>query len=183
MPFWALPFEERQTKGDLSKYFGVEGIPSLIMLGPVPAGGGDRPLINTSLRGVIETGNFSEFPFYPKPYSEIYTNSDGINTKRYLVVFCEGCDDDEQAEVVELVKTVSEKMKDQNMGFFYATGPGGIVNQVRKALRMEKNTNDVAMVLLDIPDSGGYYLNTATDLSESVIKAFIASPGKRRQLD
>lgn len=183
MPFWALPFEERQTKGDLSKYFGVEGIPSLIMLGPVPAGGGDRPLINTSLRGVIETGNFSEFPFYPKPYSELSTNSDGINTKRCLVVFCEGCDDDEQAEVVELVKTVSEKMKDQNMGFFYATGPGGIVNQVRKALKMEKNTNDVAMVLLDIPDNGGYYLNAATDLSESVIKAFIASPGKRRQLD
>merc|ERR1711957_393102 len=32
-PFWALAFEERETKGELSKHFGVQGIPSLVMLG------------------------------------------------------------------------------------------------------------------------------------------------------
>jgi len=182
MPFWALAFEERETKQELSKHFDVQGIPSLIMLGPVPEGGGDRPLINPSLRGVIETGDFSEFPFCPKPYSDLSKDSDGISEKRCLVVFCEGCDDDEQSEIIDLVKTISEKMKDRDMGFFYATSPGGMVNRVREALKIKDKMDNAVMALLDIPDNGGYYLSDVTNLTESEIEKFIASPGERLQL-
>lgn len=64
MTFWALPFEYRDEKIALSKLFGISGIPSLLMLGPVPEGGGERPIINTQLRGIIESGDFSKFPFH-----------------------------------------------------------------------------------------------------------------------
>merc|ERR1712071_264354 len=66
MTFWALPYEHRDQKTALSKLFDISGIPSLLMLGPVPAGGGNRPIINAELRGIIESGDFSEFPFHSK---------------------------------------------------------------------------------------------------------------------
>jgi thiol-disulfide isomerase/thioredoxin len=182
MPFWALPFEEREAKAHLSKMFSIRGIPSLLILGPVPEGGGDRPLINDNLRGIFEAGDFSEFPFHPKPYADLSLGADGINENRSLVIFCENEDDDEQQEIVELVKKVSEKMKDSGTKFFYATSPAGMVGAVRKVLRIENKMDGVIMALLDIPDNGVFYLSDETDLTEEKILQFLDSPGERKQM-
>jgi len=181
MPFWALPYEERDAKAHLSKLFGIRGIPALLILGPVPEGGGDRPLINDNLRGIIDGGDFSEFPFYPKPYADLSLGADGINEHRCLVVFCENEDDDEQRDIVEMVKKVAEKKK-EGMKFFYATSPAGVVPAVRKLLKMENKMDGVVMALLDIPDKGGYYLSSETDLTENKIEQFISNPGQRQQM-
>mmetsp|Transcript_24994 Transcript_24994/g.44302 ORF Transcript_24994/g.44302 Transcript_24994/m.44302 type:complete len:431 (-) Transcript_24994:139-1431(-) len=190
MPFWAIPFEEREAKGKISKKYGIRGIPSLLILGPVPNDGGDRPVINASLRGIIEGGNdlVSEFPFHPKPYADLAGgDADGINDHRSLVVFCENEDDEEQAEIVQMIQKISQEMVDDNayssdMKFFYATQPGGMVDAVRKVLKLENKRDTVVMVLLDIPDNGGYYLSDETDLSEDKIRQFIKDPGVRQQL-
>ena len=49
MTFCALPFEERAAKQQLSKRFGIQGIPSLLILGPKDKATGERPLINDNL--------------------------------------------------------------------------------------------------------------------------------------
>jgi Thioredoxin-like len=182
MPFCALPYEEREAKAALGKLFGISGIPSLLILGPVPEGGGDRPLINDNLRGVIESGDFSDFPFPPKPYQDLSTGADGINEYKSLVVFCENEDDDEQNEIVEMVKAVAEKLRDTDTRFFYATQPGGAVQAVRRVLKIQDKLDGVTMALLDIPDNGGYYMSDETDLTTEKIEQFLASPGERKQL-
>ena len=182
MPFCALPFEEREAKGLLSKLFGIRGIPSLLILSPVPEGGGDRTLINDNLRGVIESGDFSDFPFLPKPYQDLSSGADGINEFKSLVVFCENEDDDEQNEIVEMVKAVAETHRDSDTRFFYATQPTGAVPAVRKVLKIQNKLDGVVMALLDIPDSGGYYMSDETELSKEKIEAFLANPGERKQL-
>jgi hypothetical protein len=98
----------------LSKFYGVQGIPSILILGPVPEGGGDRPLINNNLRQVIESGDFSEFPFQPKPYSDLSSGADDINENRSLVVFCENEDDDKESDIIEAIKKLAEQRKESS---------------------------------------------------------------------
>ena len=40
----------------------------------------------------------------------------------------------------------------------------------------------MTLVLLDIPDNGGYYVQTVDDASSDVIKTFLNAPGDRKQL-
>jgi nucleoredoxin len=184
MPFCALPFENRTAKNLLSKLYGVQGLPSILILGPVPEGGGDRPLINDNLRGVIESGDFSEFPFPPKPYSDLSAGADGLNEFRSLVIFCENEDDDEQKDIIDAIKKVAEKRieADDDMKFFYATDSAGISTAVRGVIKKENKYDNVIMALLDIPDNGGYYLSDTTDITEEAIESFLANPGPRQQM-
>ena len=186
MPFCALPYEEREAKQLLGKRFGIRGIPALLMLGPVDEETGDRALINDNLRGVIDAGDFSDFPFRPKPYQDLAIGADGINEHRSLVVFCENEDDDEQAEIVQLVKAVAEKQqhnkKNSVSKFFYATQPGGVVAAVRKVLKLQNKLDGVIMALLDIPDNGGFYISSEADLTQENIEQFLEDPGERQQM-
>jgi len=70
MPWLAIPFSNRDAKEGLSKHFGVEGIPSLVVLSPKDAGG-NRSVINASARGSCSMDNVADFPWSPKPYSDL----------------------------------------------------------------------------------------------------------------
>jgi hypothetical protein len=179
MPFCALPFEERDAKQQLSKRFGIEGIPSLLILGPLDEQG-ERPLINANLRGVIEAGDFSDFPFHPKNYQDLAVGADGIEEHRSLVIFCESEDDDEQQEIVEAIKKAAESKSDHR--FFYVTQPAGIATQIRKLLKIENKLDGVTMVLLDIPDNGGFYISDEDNITAETIEKFLADPGQRKQM-
>jgi hypothetical protein len=104
MPWLALPFAEREAKGALSKMFGVEGIPSLVVLGPKGADG-SRATVNGSARGEASLDNAAAFPWPPKPFADlartVECNGSDINESPAVIVFCEMGDDDEQREVSE----------------------------------------------------------------------------------
>jgi len=187
MTFCALPFEFRDTKNDLSKMYEVKGIPKLIMLGPVTNDQtGQREIINNSLNGVISNGDFTDFPFYPKKYGSVEENED-INGTKTLIVFHEGGDDDEQKDVKEVVKEVSEKLKDDKSNkeiqcnwSFQTDGMGA---RIRPALKLPEVTGDPSMVILDIPDKGGYYKCECKDITVESVMKFIENPGDRIQLE
>ena len=188
MTFCALPFAERAAKEQLSKRFGIRGIPSLLMLGPLDTATGERPLINPEMRAIISSADdagewIQDFPFYPKPYQDLATGAaDGINEHRSLIVFCENEDDADQSDIVKAVKTVAEARKDSGTKFFYATQPGGVATAVRRAVKLE-NKVDTTLVLLDIPDNGGYYLSyPKDDITHDLLLQFLDNPGERQQL-
>lgn len=183
MTFWALPYEERDVKSSLSKMFKIRGIPSLLMLGPVPKGGGDRPIVNTKVRPFIESGDFSAFPFHPKPYSDISVDPGDIEEKKSIIVFNEFGDDEEQAETINTVKDAAEKIgKEHGVSFFYACKSEGVVPRLRDLLGIKDRTDDAVLAMTDIADSGAYYLSDETDVTVEVIKKFISNPGKRMQM-
>lgn len=183
MNFAALPFEERTAKQQLSKLFGIRGIPSLLILGPASADG-NRELINDNLRSVVEGGDFSEFPFPPKNYSDLGLGPDGINEHKSLVVFCESEDDDEQAEIMDEIKQVAtqESYKD-TMKFFYSTQPSQVGKQIRSLTKIGESMEGITMILLDIPDNGGFYVSKETsNVTKETIEQFLKNPGDRQQL-
>jgi len=184
MTFCALPFEFRDTKSDLSKKYEVKGIPTLIMLGPVTNDEtGQREIVNGSLSGVIRNGDFADFPFYPKKYGSIEENKDSIHETKTLVVFHEGGDDDEQKNIKEVVKEVTEKLKDdaskKGMHCNWSFKTDGIGSQIRTAVKV---TGDPSMVILDLPDDRGYYKCGCEDITVDSIMKFIENPGDRIQL-
>ena len=113
MPFCALPFPERQAKQQLSKHFDIEGLPTLLMLGPVTnAATGDRPVINDNVRPFIMAGEaLSAFPYHPKPCQDLSMGVDGIHDHKSLIVFCEQQDDEEQASITEALMEVAKASK------------------------------------------------------------------------
>jgi len=66
MPWLALPFDLRDTKGELSKLYKVSGIPTLVVVGP------DGKLITKDGRsGVMSDPEGLEFPWKPKSLAEL----------------------------------------------------------------------------------------------------------------
>ena len=184
MTFCALPFEDRAAKNGLAKRFKVQGIPKLIILGPVPEGGGDRPLINDNLRPVIEAGDFSDFPFHKKPYGDLdASGGEDINDKKCLVVFHENGDDDEQEEVVDVVKAVAEERNDgDDISYYWCNNPKGLGQRVREVIKMKEIGEDPLVVLLDVPDQGGFYVSQESDFSKDSVTKFLNAPGERKQM-
>lgn len=69
MPWAALPFSERDTKAKLSSRFGVQGIPTLIVLNV------DGSLITKNGREKVSSDpRGASFPWAPKPLSELIGN-------------------------------------------------------------------------------------------------------------
>ncbi|GMI52462.1 hypothetical protein TeGR_g14590 [Tetraparma gracilis] len=187
MPWLALPYADRDAKSALSKMFDVDGIPSLVVLGP-KAADGTRPVINGSARGEADMDNLAAFPWHPKPFADlaktVECNGSDINESPAIIVFAESADDDEQKEIVAAVKAVAEKEKEkkgENL-FFFATQAGGVVDRVRQLTGIEGKKDEVIMIKLDIPDNGGYYVSDVKDITEASITAFMNSPGERVQL-
>merc|ERR1711935_749048 len=147
---------------------------------------GQREIINNSLNGVIRNGDFTDFPFYPKKYGSVEENED-INGSKTLVVFHEGGDDDEQKDVKEVVKEVSERLKDdkskKEMQFNWSFKTDGMGAKIRPALKLPEVTGDPSMVILDIPDKGGYYKCDCKDITVESVMKFIENPGDRIQLE
>mmetsp|Transcript_25596 Transcript_25596/g.31519 ORF Transcript_25596/g.31519 Transcript_25596/m.31519 type:complete len:417 (-) Transcript_25596:230-1480(-) len=185
MSFCALPFEHREAKKSLSNFFDVSGIPKLIMLGPESETGG-RPLINGNVRSYIESGDFSEFPFHKKNYGSVEDNAGDINDVKSLVIFNEYGDDEDQDKVKEVSKKVAESLKEmkdlKDTNILWALSPDGLAKKIRSITDLPDMSEDPTMIILDIPDSAGYYKTDVTEITEENVINFLKAPGKRLQL-
>jgi nucleoredoxin len=184
MTFCALPYDDRQAKKDLSKSLNVRGIPTLVMLSPEGTGG-SRTVINPNCVGVFLNSDYiSDFPYYPKPYSDLNATSDDINDFKCLVVFHEGGDDEEQEQIVDAVKFAAEQYDgDEPVKFFWALDDKGLVKNVRRAIDLGPPAEEPKMVLLTIADHGSYYVSKEeTNITSDNILKFIKDPGTKREI-
>lgn len=186
MTFCALPHKYRETKSALAKKYEVSGIPKLIMLGPVSDDEtGKREIINDSLNGVIRNGDFSEFPFYPKNYGSLDEMKDPNRTKT-LIVFHEGGDDDEQNDTKAAMKKVAEKLKDDadksGVQCLWSFSTEGMGPRIRSLTKLPEAGMDPAILILDLPDEGGYYKCDPKEITVDTIMNFLDNPGDRQQL-
>mmetsp|Transcript_18421 Transcript_18421/g.33367 ORF Transcript_18421/g.33367 Transcript_18421/m.33367 type:complete len:426 (-) Transcript_18421:192-1469(-) len=184
MTFCALPYADREAKNAISKRFGISGIPSLLILGPVDPSTGDRPLINDSFNGSIESGNHvADFPFEPKPFGDLANIGEEINEQKCLMVFHESGDDDEQAEVMDAIKAAATSAEaGDEVKYFWALDDKGLIPRIRQALEMTSISDDPTMVLVDLPDEGSYYKSSVTDITPESILKFVKNPGTKHSI-
>jgi hypothetical protein len=72
----AIPYDEHEARDCLEGRLEISSYPTLLMLGPRQDEGslmkGDRVVINTEVRAVIENGDYiTDFPFYPKRWGDL----------------------------------------------------------------------------------------------------------------
>jgi hypothetical protein len=193
MNFPTIPYEDEKARKQIMAKFGIKSFPQIIMLGPLKKKTGERPLVNQegclnhSVKGSIQRGTYMEdFPFVPILH-DVSWGTDDMNSKRSLVVFCEGASFQDKVTVVNAVEKVLRKRKNKPLPkIYYATKPGGIADAYLGILKIKDKLNDQGplVVLLDMPDNGGYYLQTPTytDFSADLLTQFIQDPGKRLQM-
>jgi len=201
MPWLALPFADRERKGALSKCFDVSGIPSLVVLGPVDEATGERPVINKNARGPVggdATG--ADFPWAPKPLEDLATtaecNGSDINESPSLVLLMEGCDASKQTELKGAIGSVAAEIAAEGKTLadgpcaicFFATSGDGVVGRVRELCKLEAPSDKPTLLMLDIPDNGGFYVAAQAEVDVTTIRSFVsewksgALKGERRQL-
>lgn len=180
MTFGALPYEHRDAKAELSSRYEVRGIPTLIMLSPVTdKETGERTLINDNVRSFIMSDELNEYPFVPKNYGSV-DGADDLNDKKCVIAFYEQGDDEEQEELISTMKEAASA--DPDVNYYWALSPQGLGSKIRHVVNMTEMKEDPEMIILDIPDNGGYYTSTETNLTVETIQAFVKSPGARKQL-
>ncbi|KAJ7557947.1 hypothetical protein O6H91_04G017400 [Diphasiastrum complanatum] len=75
MPWLALPFSDRQSKSTLSSYFDIQGIPSLVILGP------DGKTVAREGRELVSQHGSDGFPFTEAHLSELRRAQDEVANK------------------------------------------------------------------------------------------------------
>jgi len=73
---------DRTAKAELSKCFGVEGIPTLVLLDT------DFNVITTKGRGAVMR-DIAEFPFHDKPVADLASDTDGLNDNPCVIVLAD----------------------------------------------------------------------------------------------
>lgn len=137
MTFLAMPFANRDGKAELSKHFGVSGIPALVF---VEAATGK--LINDEGRGAISADTYiQDFPYYPKPVNDIGATLSGINDKKCLILFMEDSSADEQKSLQEMFTKIAEdelgkNEKAQRVEKFFVATSGGPIAQIRGGCKL-----------------------------------------------
>merc|ERR1712060_676800 len=184
-PWLALDFGDRKRKEQLSNIFKVRGIPSLTIIDK------DGSIITGEGRVAISDDPTGEnFPWHPPPVANLKCGPGKINEVTTVVAFCEtneaAIQKSIQASMEPLAMKLKEKAKtngedDPDVAFMIVTESGDISVQLRKMLglpTLPQVGNGVPglppkLMIVDIPDEGGYYEGPEGDVTEAVLQQFV----------
>jgi len=172
MPWLAIPMGDKR-KDKLSKKFGVQGIPSFVL---VDAKTGET--ITTEARGNVGADPAgAEFPWYPKALNNMSAGEgvSSLNEETALCIMLEGCDQTTKDAAKAVLEPIAEARKAQGkeMVYFYAPTPEGPCGQVRKLTKLGEASSKPQMLILDIPDDGGFYTSPATEVTADTVNTFL----------
>jgi len=191
MPWLALDYSDRKLKGQLNELFGVEGIPSVVIIDA------DGSVISKDGRSAISGDPTGEsFPWYPKPVFNLKSGPGSIQEVPTIIAFCEGMDSDNSKKVEDIMTPLAEKLladakaagEDQpEIGFAIVTESGGIAPQLRSLMGLdEKPTSEPQLMILDIPDQGAFYKGPSGAITELLVSKLVedykAKSLERKQL-
>lgn len=185
---------DRDRKNALSSLFDVSGIPTFVMLDE------DLNVINKGARQNVSSDPEGEsFPWKPKAVNDFTTDGPGsINETTSVIVMANEFEPSVKAMVTKSLLPLAEKFieeakaKGEDSKFAFFTGENkAIGSQVLKMCKVEASTiqeEKVQLLIMDIPDNGGYYVGTQVDINgvktavETLINAYNAKALKRQQL-
>jgi nucleoredoxin len=194
-PWLALDFADRKRKELLSKKFGVSGIPSFVIIGE------DGCVITKDGRAAVSgdpTG--AEFPWYPKPVKNLKAGPGSVNEVPTVIAFCETSDAATQSAIEKVLEPLAKKYidkakangeEDPELGFLMVTENGDLAQRIRGMLELPSLDSTASspprLMLLDIPDEGGYYAGPEGDITaatvEKLLKDYTEKTIDRKQLE
>jgi len=177
--FLAIPQGDKR-KELLSKIFEVEGIPTFVTIDAETGA-----TINANARGGVSSDpDGLQFPWSPPPVEDL-SSPEGINEETALCVMLEGCPKEAQDAALAILTPIAEASKaaGETMLFFAAKSSDGAVPQVRKLTKLGDAAALPQLLLLDIPDDGGFYVAEPAELTAESVSAFLADYKKGSTLE
>lgn len=175
MPWLAMDFAQRELKSDISDAFGVEGIPSLVILDT------ELNVINKEGRAAVSSDpEGKELPWFPKPVGNLKGGPGNINEIPLVIAFCEGSSAEEQKGIEavltpfgeECMKKAKETDDDPELEFTMATEGDGLVNQLKGMMGLEGK--DKKLALVDVPAGMKYHLVSGDSIDTSTVQKLLA---------
>jgi len=174
MPWWAVPIEQKGSIEELNNLFEHRGIPHLVFVEKSTG-----KLITNNGRAAVSVETFIEdFPYHPKPVNDLSVTADGINEYPSLVVLLNKAPAEQRESILAAFNEIGEEAfkqkEDQRVvGRFFTVKEGGdIAGRLRGMCNLEEK-DEAQLLLVDIPDNGGFYLSSEKDLSKEAMTAFI----------
>lgn len=183
MPWAALPFAKRSEKEALSDHFGVEGIPSFIIIDPKT----NKIITDSGRSKVMADKDGAEFPWHPKPLEELGAGPD-VNSTAILTLLTDNAPVEEAKAAVEALRAVATAKKaewggkseddddeDFPLDFGYGDEDCGLVGPIRGFCAITKKAP--VLFILDVPNRKkfmweGTGFPTAADI-EGMVSAYI----------
>jgi len=153
-PWKALSFDQRDKKEALSDMFGVEGIPSFVILDK------EGKVVTKDGRSKVTADPKAEtFPegWLPQPINDVNDDPSDLNGETCVLVY--GPDDAATAAITAVAKehhaAAGGNIDDMKYRFFVAPD-GDIMTQIRKLTETPSAMNRLA--ILDLPSGGKYFV-------------------------
>eukprot|EP00421_Protoceratium_reticulatum_P073814 CAMPEP_0168429632 /NCGR_PEP_ID=MMETSP0228-20121227/37470_1 /TAXON_ID=133427 /ORGANISM="Protoceratium reticulatum, Strain CCCM 535 (=CCMP 1889)" /LENGTH=262 /DNA_ID=CAMNT_0008443723 /DNA_START=49 /DNA_END=834 /DNA_ORIENTATION=+ len=154
MPWLALPYSDREGMDWLGNRYSVQSIPTLALVDP------DGRTITTDARNaVVRDGKGHNFPWRPPLVRDLAHGDPGrVNELPSVLCLCEAADPASRARVHEDLEAVAKAWRPaRGEEYGYLLGSGGVLTERVRALCGLAGEGP-RLVLLDIPDRGGFYL-------------------------
>jgi len=168
MPWLALPYDKRKEKEELSGAFDVKGIPSFVVIDA------DGMTITTDGRSKVMSdpkGESLPAGWLPQPCNDVNDDPSPLNNEQCVIVF-DGPDSSGASAVKVIAQEYYEKagkdIASMSLQFFWA--PEG---DVTEQLRTLTGVSGTKLILLDIPDNGGFYVYEDSEINADTVRDFV----------
>eukprot|EP00747_Dinoflagellata_sp_TGD_P178693 gnl/TRDRNA2_/TRDRNA2_28103_c0_seq1.p1 gnl/TRDRNA2_/TRDRNA2_28103_c0~~gnl/TRDRNA2_/TRDRNA2_28103_c0_seq1.p1 ORF type:complete len:281 (+),score=64.38 gnl/TRDRNA2_/TRDRNA2_28103_c0_seq1:65-907(+) len=193
MPWLALPYEDRQRQQQLSQLFKVQTIPTLAIVDPQ-----GRTITTEARDAVVRDPGGAEYPWAPPLVRDLADGNPGrLNEIPSIVWLCETVGSGTQQQVRDGLLDVAQAReaaaaadsdgKERTYGFFVGSG-GELCSRVRELCHLPPVGGASRLLLVDIPDNGGFYLGPEgedalkKDAVQQLLKDYEAGLLERKQL-
>merc|ERR1712113_1281828 len=182
MPWLALPYAKRAEKELLSDSFGVQGIPSFVVLNP------DGTVLTTDGRSKVMSdpkGESLPDGWLPQPFNDVNDDPSPLNEEQCVIMLGSFSGSEEVVKAVaQEFYSAAGKDVDEMLIKFFSAPEGSVTEQLRKLTGLAESK----LIFLDIPSDGAFFVcdAEASTLTEASVKEFIenvtAGKVERKQL-
>jgi len=181
-PWLALDFACQKEKQALSELYGVEGIPSLVIVDK------DGSTITKDGRAAVSSDpKGDDFPWYPKPVSDLALGPGRINDAPMVLMMCEAAAPGAKAAAEAAAEPVAKRYlakakaagEEPEIDFAIAKASNGITAQIRSLTGLPEAGSEgdalPKVILINVPDDGAYFDGPEGEVTTEALEAFVAA--------
>ncbi|XP_034995850.1 nucleoredoxin [Zootoca vivipara] len=173
MPWLAVPYDDDARRSRLNRLYGIQGIPTLIILDPK----GDV-ITRQGRAEVLNDIECREFPWHPKPVLELNdSNAVQLNEGPCLVLFVDSDDDGESEAAKQLIQPIAEKIiakykaKDEEAPLlFFVAGEDDMTDSLRDFTNLPEAAP--LLTILDMSARAKYVMDVE-EITPDIVEAFV----------
>nr|XP_033778200.1 nucleoredoxin isoform X1 [Geotrypetes seraphini] len=174
MPWLAVPYSDESRRSRLNRLYGIQGIPTLIVLDPQ----GDV-ITRQGRVEVLNDPECKEFPWHPKPVLELTdSNAVQLNEGPCLVLFVDSEDDGESEAAKQLIQPIAEKIIVQHKAkdeepplLFFVAGEDDMTDSLRDYTNLPEAAP--LLTILDMSARAKYVMDVE-EITPEVVDTFVS---------